>query len=257
MTLSCTLSSQLIICLIFIIIPIIMMTENYIEQKPEYIYHTVGENASIQCTAGANIDIRNLSLLRRHTKIFTLRTSKSIISKVLKLSGSFEELTWSLSQLENFLYQCSSDKNQSDFKIPGSSVEPNTTTCSVPGDFSMNLSILNGSEKVVTLWMENRLDYHSRIQLSGTIRNLSIMLNNLQESDRDSYTCSGRAEGVVDDIKGKSTSLVVEQKSSYGMFAGITLGVIAVILVTLIIVIVIKRKRRMFTEVPMCCNNST
>ncbi|XP_073463044.1 uncharacterized protein [Aquarana catesbeiana] len=192
-------SSQILSCLSFIIFLHIAMSEDYIHQVPERMSKAVGQSASIQCSVDKRIDIRGLSLYKRHSLIFTLWISSDTLSYTLEVSGTYNNFTWILNQDGGGTFPCTT----------ASSAESPTVACRGPDEKDPNISLWNEVENVASFSVVSSLDYKSRIRLSGTLRNLTIWVTGLRESDRDCYTCHGTAEGIERDFKGNETCLIV------------------------------------------------
>ncbi|XP_040186991.1 uncharacterized protein LOC120919076 isoform X2 [Rana temporaria] len=174
------------------------MSEYYIHQVPARMTEEVGQSASIQCWVEKDIDIREISLYKRNSLIFTLNISRDNLSKTLEVSGAYNQFTWILNQGGGGTFPCKT----------ASSPESPTMYCHSPGEKDTHIYVWNGTE-VASFSVENILDYESRIRLSGTVRNLTIWLTDLSVSDRDGYTCRGKADHIGD-ITGHETSLSVE-----------------------------------------------
>ncbi|XP_077314763.1 uncharacterized protein LOC143935047 isoform X2 [Lithobates pipiens] len=229
-------SSQILICIGFIIFPDITMSEDYIHRVPERTSKVVGQAASVQCWVDKRIDVRGLSLYKRNSFIFTLWVGDGALSNTLEVSGTYNNFTWILNQDGRKTFPCTA----------ASSPESPTMACLGPGEKDPKIYLGNEVENVASFLVDSSLDYKSRIRLSGTVRNLTIWLTALSESDRDCYTCRGTAEGIERDFKGNETCLIVEnapQPSTAHVGIGVGLAVVGVAFLFGISVCIVKKHR--------------
>ncbi|XP_066442906.1 uncharacterized protein [Eleutherodactylus coqui] len=197
--------------LIFILLPGKVMLNTYIDQKPRDMDRKVGQSAIISCSVPEDIDIREIHFQRINTKIFSLTVQTSHISSILRFSGTFEKFQWIIDDGESTgSYICKEQTEMNALKSSGRLKEKNEIDCPSPDVSSTsNLLVLNnGSNQVASLWINPRT-YYSRLDISGTIRNVKVTLNNLNEEDTDSYECTGKAEGITEELKGIATFLTV------------------------------------------------
>ncbi|XP_075702357.1 uncharacterized protein LOC142666252 [Rhinoderma darwinii] len=188
-----------------ILIPGKVMSDSYINQTPDEWNIEVGKSATISCSVAEKIDIREIYFLRHQTQIFNLTIETSNISYTLGFSGIFEKFKWTIHGDNMSSYTCTDTKDMNSLKTSGTFQETNQIDCPSPGKSSSYMLLNNGTKQIASLSMNSV--YHSRLHISGTIRNLTITLKNLSKEDVDLYACTGKAEGIDGEIKEQHTVL--------------------------------------------------
>ncbi|XP_073538614.1 uncharacterized protein [Phyllobates terribilis] len=208
-----TVSSLIPVLLIFILVPGEVMPNKYINGIPPNLDRKVGQSATFSCIATEHIDIRELQLGASKTKkkFLNLTMDKSGISSKLSFSGSFEKFHWVIKGEEPISSYVCTDKTEI---LEGT----NQIDCPLPDENSTFLFLKNGREQIASFWI-NSGDYRSRLDISGTLLNITITLNNLTEEDTGSYECTGKAEGIGEELLGTPTFLTV-RGHGIGIYTG-------------------------------------
>ncbi|CAN2391624.1 hypothetical protein PRIEUP_LOCUS1664, partial [Pristimantis euphronides] len=185
------------------------MLNTYINETPPDLDLKAGQSATISCSVTEEIDIREIHFQKRKTRIFSLAVQTSDISSKLRFSGTFKKFKWIIDDGENLgSYICTDQTELNAMKSSGRLKEKNQIDCPSPDNSSTYIFLNNGSKQIASLLIQPR-GYYSRLDVSGTIRNVKITLNNLSREDIDSYECTGKAEGITEELRGKQTFLNV------------------------------------------------
>lgn len=196
--------------LIFSLFPGQVMTDVYIEARPREMTKKVGQSATISCSVSEKIDIREIYLLKENTKILSLTVQSSALSFKLSFHGTFENFTWIINEPEIMdSYMCTDKKETSVLKISERLKESDHIDCPSPDESSTHMFLNSGSNQVASLWISPS-GYHSRLNISGTIRNLNLTLNDLSTKDTEVYEWRGKAEGIPGELEGEHTVLKVK-----------------------------------------------
>ncbi|KAM3920791.1 uncharacterized protein RB166_010305 [Leptodactylus fuscus] len=193
------------VVLSFILIPGQVMS-SYITQSPKEIDLKVGESAAVSCSVSSNIDIKEIQFWKRSQSIVNLTVKPSDISSTLSFFGTLEKFNW-IADGYMGSYTCIDKTDENILKTSELPNETNDIDCPSPKASSTSMLLMNGSQEIASLSTSG--EYRSRLQVSGTIRNLTITLKGLTENDTDSYECKGRAEGIGEELTGASTMLIV------------------------------------------------
>lgn len=202
---------KILICLSFVLFLAMTMSQDYMTQQPESITREVGQSATIQCSTH-DVDIRTIHFYKRNFRIFTFWINSANLSYTLNVSGTYDQCTWFINEARTESKPCTT------------------------GDNTEKKWYLEGNETLASLFVDSTSNYRSRIQLSGTIRKLRITLNDLLESDLDSYTCSGEANGTIG-FKGRETIVTVVKAKDQGFSTGAIVGIVIAIAIAIAIIL--------------------
>lgn len=215
---------------IILMISIQRLSSEYITQRPTHLDIHEGDSGKIFCSVPNNIDIRALSLEKSREKILHLCLLNDTKPNFLSFSGTIENLKCEFSETAGDEATCAmedkKDLSKGDY-------------CSPPPENSIKKFLYHGPQILATIWVNSA--YKSCIDLSGTIRNLSLTLQHLTPHDDGSYACSGYASDMGE-FRADSTQLTVTQGSTHT--AIIVVSVVASIVIIGAVVIYVVRQRK-------------
>ncbi|XP_069808020.1 uncharacterized protein [Dendropsophus ebraccatus] len=156
----------------------------------------VGESAVISCSVADGVDIRQMNFLKNETlNILSLKIQERVYSSMLTFSGTFKKFEWVLEEGETMeSCTCTDKKEMYAVTSSGQDEETKQITCPTPQN-SKTMFLLNGTQEIASLYVDPP-EYHSRLSISGSIRNLKITLTNVEKEDTDTYTCQAEAKGL-------------------------------------------------------------
>ncbi|KAM4034954.1 uncharacterized protein ACNLHF_021662 [Anomaloglossus baeobatrachus] len=213
------LSSLVPVLTIIILVPGEVMPDDYINGTPPNLDLKVGQSATISCIVKEDIDIRELQFGESKTKkkILNLTMDSRDIPSKLSFSGSFEKFQWIVEEKESS-YVCTDETEKKNLENTGRLEGNNQIDCPVPKENSTVMFLKNGTKQIASFWI-NSGDYRSRMDISGTFWNLKITLHNLKIEDTGSYECTGKAEGIKEELLGTHTFLTV-RAHGIGIYTG-------------------------------------
>ncbi|XP_071968929.1 uncharacterized protein [Engystomops pustulosus] len=198
----------------------IMTPDLDINQTPREIHKTSGQSATISCSVRDDIDIKEMQFYQREEKLFSLIVQSSVDSFTLKFLGNSENFTWITDGEES--YVCTEKTETNGLKTSGRPKGSNEIYCPPPEKSNTTMYLVNGSQQIASMWI-NVTRHRSRLQISGTIRNLEITLNNLRNDDQDFYQCRGTVGGFPNELRGNLTFLIINHGvSSFVGHLGLT-----------------------------------
>ncbi|XP_056405993.1 uncharacterized protein LOC130297490 isoform X2 [Hyla sarda] len=189
------LNSLVPVFLIFILVPGKVRPNGEINVTSAKLDVDVGGSATIFCSVAKTIDIREIHFWGNDREILNLKIQKSEISSKLNFSGTFETFKWIIKGSE---YTCT-DKT---------GVLEETEQVECPSTNTSSTLFLYFKTEEIASYRVQPSAYHSRLDISGTIWDLKIMLTDLSEKDCGSYTCKGNASNMGE-LKGNAVFLTV------------------------------------------------
>ncbi|XP_077109601.1 uncharacterized protein LOC143766096 [Ranitomeya variabilis] len=213
-------SSLVPVLLIFILVPGEVMPISYINGSPPNLDRKVGQSATFSCIITEPIDIRELQFGASKTKekFLNLTMDKNGITSKLSFSGYFEKFLWTIKEENSSSYVCTDKTEMNELEKLERREGANQIDCPLPNENSTFLFLKNGLEQIASFWIKSG-DNRSRINISGTLLNLKITLNNLNKKDTGSYECTGKAEGIEEELIGTPTFLTVRDHG-IGIYTG-------------------------------------
>ncbi|XP_073415889.1 uncharacterized protein [Dendrobates tinctorius] len=213
-------SSLIQVLLIFILVPGEVMPISYINGTPLNLDQKVGQSATFSCIITEPIDIRELQFRVSKTKerFLNLTMDKNGIASKLSFSGYFKKFHWTIKEENISSYVCTDKTEMNELAKLERLEGTNQIDCPLPKEISYFLFLKNEHEQIASFWIKSG-DYHNRINISGTLLNLKITLNNLNKEDTGSYECTGKAKGIEEELIGTPTFLTVRDHG-IGIYTG-------------------------------------